>query len=335
MRRILVTGAGGQIGTDLVSALREAEGIEWLVESDVRPVRRRTDGDGFFESLDVRDREGLERVIVDHRIDTVFHLASLLSASGEESPEPCWDVNVNGLRNVLALAALHRLRIFWPSSIAVFGPTTPKHDTPQDTVLDPTTIYGVTKVSGELLCRYAAREERVDVRSVRFPGLISHNAPPGGGTTDYAVNIFYAALEEGEYTSFVRAETRLPMMYMPDAIRAIRELMAAEPESISVRSSYNVAALTFSVDELASEIRRRLPGFECRYAPDFRQEIADSWPSAVDDTRARVDWGWRHHHHLPDLVDDMLRNLASRLDREGRLSTSAREALALHRSTVN
>lgn len=335
MRSILVTGSSGQIGTDLVAALRGVDGIERIVESDLRPVGTRPGTPGIFEPLDVRDRDRLERVLVDHRIDTVFHLASLLSATGEESPELCWEVNVNGLRNVLGLAARHGLRVFWPSSIAVFGPTTPKRETPQDTVLDPTTIYGVTKVSGELLCRYAAREEGIDVRSVRFPGLISHNTPPGGGTTDYAVNIFYAALEAGEYTSFVRSDTRLPMMYMPDAIRAILQLMAAEPAAISVRSSYNLAALSFTVEELAAEIRRHIPGFVCRYAPDFRQEIADSWPSDVDDAPAREDWGWRHRHDLPALVADMIRNLAARLDRESRLSPDARNALALHRSPVS
>lgn len=307
---ILVTGAAGQIGSDLVTALRARHGAERVIASDLRPEPV---GEGPFETLDVRDAERLRELLARHRVDTVYHLASLLSATGEKSPDLAWDVNLNGLRVVLDAARERGFKLFWPSSIAAFGPETPRESTPQSTILDPTTMYGITKVAGELLCRYAAERDGVDVRSVRFPGIISYGAPPGGGTTDYAVAIFYDALESGSYTSFVRAETRLPMMYMPDAVRSILEIMDAPADSIRVRTSYNLAAMSFSVEELATEIRRHVPSFEIRYEPDFRQAIADSWPAVIDDSAARRDWGWRHEYDLPALVDDMLKNLALRV----------------------
>jgi nucleoside-diphosphate-sugar epimerase len=311
MTKILITGAKGQIGSDLLDALRAEHGADAVLATDIHTAAG--DEAGPFEILDVRDAARMRELVERNRIDTVYHLASILSAAGERKPELCWDVNMNGLRNVLAMAGERGLRVFWPSSIAAFGPATPRENTPQVTVLDPTTMYGVTKVSGELLCRYAHQEHGVDVRSVRFPGIISHTTPPGGGTTDFAVNIFHEALERGSYTCFVREATRLPMMYMPDAVRSILEIMRAEADAITVRTSYNLGAMSFSAAELAEEIGRHVPGFECRYEPDFRQQIADSWPAAVDDSLAREDWGWRHRYDLPEMVEDMLANLRVRL----------------------
>ena len=242
-------------------------------------------------------------------IQTVFHLAGILSARGEEHPSSCWDVNISGLKNILDTAREKGCRVFWPSSIAVFGPHTPKRNTPQQTVLDPTTMYGVTKVAGELLCQYYADHFGVDVRSLRFPGIISYRAHPGGGTTDYAVEIFYEALKTGYYQCFVGPKTCLPMMYMPDAIQSILGLMNAPPENIRVRTSYNITGVSFAAEDLVAEIQKRIPTFECSYAPDFRQQIADSWPSEIDDSQARQDWGWKHRFDLEAIVDDMLEKL--------------------------
>ena len=312
MNRILVTGARGQLGSDLVFALRQQYGAENVIESGWRailqPTKPRT-----YEILDVTDRAQLQSLIQHHHIDTVYHLAGVLSAKGEQHPDRCWDVNVNGLRNVLEAAKSLGLRVFFPSSIAVFGPHTPKLDTPQVTVEDPTTIYGITKVTGELLCHYYAQQFGVDVRSLRLPGIISYNAPPGGGTTDFAVEIFEAALKTGTYTCFVRPETRLPMMYITDTIQAILRLMQADPAAIKIRSSYNVGAVSFSAAELVAEIQKHLPHFTCDYRPDFRQTIADSWPSVIDDSKARADWGWQHHYDLAAIVQEMLVKVAGRL----------------------
>jgi nucleoside-diphosphate-sugar epimerase len=263
-----------------------------------------------YEILDVRDRQRLQDLVEQYRVETIYHLASLLSAKGEQNPSQCWDININGLKNVLDVAKTHGLKVFFPSSIAAFGPHTPKLDTPQITIADPSTMYGITKVTGELLCHYYADLWGVDVRSLRLPGLVSYSAPPGGGTTDFAVEMFHAALKYGTYTCFVRPETRLPMMYMPDAIQAILGLMQADPASIHIRTSYNVAAVSFSAEELVTEIQKHLPDFVCYYKPDFRQAIADSWPSIIDDSKARADWGWNHTYDLPTLVQDMLTKLA-------------------------
>ncbi len=309
MKRILVTGARGQIGSDLVEALRRSYGREAILATDVVPSNSVNGHAAGYEVLDVLDAERLERLVERHRADTVFHLASLLSARGEHQPDLAWDVNINGLKHVLDLARRKSLKVFWPSSIAVFGPNTPHRNTPQHTTLDPTTMYGVTKVAGELLCRYYAERFGVDVRSLRYPGIISYTAPPGGGTTDYAVEIFYSALQQGSYTCFVRPDTRLPMMYMPDAIRAALELMRAPSSSIHIRTSYNLAAVSFSAEELATCLQEHLPAFTCRYDPDYHQAIADSWPAEIDDTEARRDWGWRHEWELKDIVRDMLDKL--------------------------
>ncbi len=317
MKTILVTGSSGQIGSDLVVALRRRYGVAHVIESGRRAAPLVTDCSRPYEVFDVRDKQRLQDLISQYQIDTIYHLAGLLSAKGEQLPDSCWTININGLRNVLEAAKENRLKVFWPSSIAVFGPHTPKVNTPQTTVEEPSTLYGVTKVTGELLCNYFARRFGVDVRSLRLPGIISHRTLPGGGTTDYAVEMFYAALKQGAYTCFVRPDTRLPMMYMPDTIRAILNLMHADPASITIRSSYNITAVSFSAAELVAEIQKHLPNFTCRYAPDFRQAIADSWPSVIDDSRARKDWGWRHTCDLAFIVEDMLRHLSQRIGEQG------------------
>ena len=310
MSRILVTGANGQIGTELVGALARRYGGDRVLATDLQDgPRSNKNGSTRYESLDVTDAGALQIAIKHNKIDTIYHLASLLSASGEQHPDRSWDVNVNGLKHVLDFARESGCHVFWPSSIAVFGPETPRENTPQRSILDPNTMYGVTKVAGELLCRYYCRKFGVDVRSVRYPGLISYTTPPGGGTTDYAVEMFYAAVEESEYVCFVRPDTQLPMMYMPDAIRAALELMDAEGSRISVRTSYNIGAASFTAGQLADAIARRLPGFTVRFEPDHRQEIADSWPSSVDDSKAREDWGWEPSFDAGAIVDDMLKNL--------------------------
>lgn len=306
---ILITGANGQVGSELVSALSEGFGAKHVVASDLQDGPDRN-GAVVYEQLDVRDASALRRIVEGYDVGVVYHLASLLSVTGEQDPDRAWEVNMDGLKHVLDLARQRDMQVFWPSSIAVFGPATPKERAPQDTILDPRTIYGITKVSGELLCRYYFERYGVDVRSLRYPGLISHTAPPGGGTTDYAVEIFHAATAGSDYECFVGPETRLPMMYMPDAVRAALELMDVPNGRINVRTSYNVGALSFTADEIAQAIRRRVPDFEVRFRPDRRQQIADSWPQSVDDSRAREEWGWRHEYDLIALVDDMLEHLS-------------------------
>lgn len=312
MRRILITGANGQIGSDLVRALCERDSTERLVCLDLSEAPS-VNGQFQFVQGDVRDRELLDSLIAEHEIDTVFHLASLLSAKGEQKPDLTWAVNMEGLKHVLDIARERELKIFWPSSIAVFGPSTPREKTPQQTILEPTTMYGVTKVSGELLCQYYHGRYGVDVRSIRYPGIISHTTLPGGGTTDYAVEIFHEALENGHYSCFLRPETRLPMMYMDDAIRGTLELMDAPAEQINVRTSYNLAAVSFSAREIAEAIQERMPEFSFSFEPDERQQIADSWPAAIDDSAARSDWKWDHHYGLDEIVDTMLEALREKV----------------------
>ena len=305
---ILITGAQGQIGSDLAAVLRQHYGTDQVLESGRQPSDK-----NLYETLDVTDHKRLREIISSYSIDTIYHLAGILSAKGEHDPERCWQINIQGLKNVLELAKQHSLEIFWPSSIAVFGPHTPKQNTPQTTIKDPSTMYGITKVTGEMLCQYYAQHFGVDVRSVRFPGIISYQTLPGGGTTDFAVEMFYAALRQNHYTCFVRPDTRLPMMYMPDAMRAMLQLMAADASALTVRSSYNLTAISFSAAELAAEIQKHLPGFVCEYRPDYRQAIADSWPSVIDDSQARQDWGWRPTYDLSAIVEDMLCQLEMQL----------------------
>ncbi len=320
MKRILVTGAVGQIGSELTMALRERYGADNVVAAGRKTLPRPELRDsGPFETADVTGREGLDAVIRKYGIDTVYHMAAILSAVGEEKPLLCWDVNMNGLHNVLEAAREHELaRVICPSSIAAFGPSTPRDMTPQETVLKPTTMYGVTKVAGELLCDYYVRRFGVDVRGLRYPGIISAETLPGGGTTDYAVAIYYEAVENGRYTCFVREDTVLPMMYMPDCIKATIDLAEADFDRLVHHSDFNLAAFSFSAGELAAEIRKHVPGFEVIYEPDRRQKIADSWPRSIDDRAAREEWGWKPDHDLASMTVDMLARLRKR-HAEGKL----------------
>ena len=311
MKRILITGATGQIGSELTLALREKYGNEQVVASGRKtPPSQAIVDSGPFLFLDVTDQGALEKAIVEYEIDTIFHLASLLSAVAEAHPQLAWKINMSGLTNILEVARAHTCSVFFPSSIGAFGPTTPQDHTPQDTLQQPTTIYGITKLSGELLCNYYFKRFGVDCRGVRYPGLISYIAPPGGGTTDYAVEIFHAALSKGNYTCFLRPDTRLDMMYMPDAINAAISLMKAEASSLIHRNGYNITAMNFTPAELADAIRTHIPGFTIDYQTDpLRQAIADSWPHSMDDSVARREWGWQPQFSMEQMVDDMLTKL--------------------------
>lgn len=308
--RILITGACGQIGSELTLALRERHGPAAVVATDLQPLPPMLRDSGPGERLDVTSAGDLAALVRRYEVGTIYHMAAILSATGEERPGLAWNVNVGGFYTLLEVAReLGVARIYNPSSIAAFGPETPHENTPQETVLRPTTIYGISKVTGELLGAYYRRRFGLDVRGIRYPGVISSTTPPGGGTTDYAVAIFYAALREGRYTCFVREDTVLPMIYMPDCIRATLELMDADPARLSHPTEYNLAGLSFSAGELAAEIRRHIPGFVCEYKPDFRQQIADSWPRSIDDSAARSDWGWTPHYDLHAMVEDMIERL--------------------------
>jgi nucleoside-diphosphate-sugar epimerase len=308
--RILIVGANGQIGSELAEALLAQYGNTAVITADIAP-QGRVPG-LVHEVLDVTDARALADVVARHRITEVYQLAAVLSATGEANPLLTWDVNMRGLLNVLELGRSGAVRrIFWPSSIAAFGPGTPAHDTPQTTVMDPTTVYGISKLAGERWCAWYHARHGVDVRSLRYPGLISWKSPPGGGTTDYAVEIFHAALAGRPYTCFLDADQALPMMYMPDALRATLQIMAAPPEQIRERASYNLAGVSFTPREIAAAIARRVAGFTIRYEPDFRQRIAASWPRSIDDGAARRDWGWQPRVDLPTMVDDMLSKLRS------------------------
>jgi nucleoside-diphosphate-sugar epimerase len=310
--RILVIGANGQIGSELVDALAAKHGEDNVFAADITPAS--PFGAKHYEKIDVLDIERIKQVIDSHGITQVYQLAALLSATGEQAPLKAWTLNMDGLLNILEIARERKeagkpLRVFWPSSIAAFGPHTPAVDTPQLTVMDPTTIYGISKQAGERLCEYYFAKFGVDVRSIRYPGIISFKSPPGGGTTDYAIAIFHSAKRGERYECFLNAETTLPMIYMPDAIRATIELMEAPAEQIRVRSSYNVAGVSFNPRELADAIKRKLPKFDIACKPDFRQAIAASWPQSIDDTYARADWGWRAKVGLEEMVADMLANV--------------------------
>ncbi len=314
MKRVLVTGALGQIGSEIVPALRKRYGADNVVASDIRMPPDSAGTNGPFEFVDCTNFARIREAVQRHDVDAIFHLAAVLSAVAEEKPQVAWDVNMGGLYRVLEVARQSGCSIFFPSSIGAFGPTTPAVDTPQDTAQRPTTMYGVTKVAGELLCDYYYKRFRVDARGVRFPGLISHVAPPGGGTTDYAVEIFYQAIRYQHYRCFLAPETRLDMMYMPDAVRAAIEVMEADPARLVHRNAFNITAMNFTPEELAAEIQTHIADFRIEYEVDpVRQEIADSWPDSIDDGAAREEWDWQPVYDLPALTRDMLDKLGERL----------------------
>ncbi|MFZ6862621.1 NAD-dependent epimerase/dehydratase family protein [Undibacterium sp. Ji67W] len=312
MEKILVIGANGQIGSELVEALANQHGAANVIAADITP--NSLYGAAIYEVIDVLNAEGIAEVVEKYEVTQVYQLAALLSATGEKAPLKAWELNMDGLLNILELARIRGeagkpLKVFWPSSIAAFGPNTPAVNTPQYTVMDPSTIYGISKLAGERLCEYYFEKYGVDVRSIRYPGIISFKSPPGGGTTDYAIAIFHSALRGEAYNCFLEAETTLPMIYMPDAIHATISLMDAPAAKLSIRSSYNVAGLSFNPRELAAAIKQNLPAFEINYAPDSRQAIAASWPQSLDDSQARADWGWQAKVGLQHLVEDMLKNV--------------------------
>jgi nucleoside-diphosphate-sugar epimerase len=308
--KILVIGASGQIGVELTLALRKMYGNANVIASDLREENELLKGTGPYVSLDVMNKEMLHVQVIRQNVTQIYLLAAILSATGEKNPGLAWNLNMQGLLNVLDIAREETIhKIYWPSSIAVFGPTSPKQNCPQQTIIEPTTVYGISKYAGEFWCNYYHHRFGVDVRSLRYPGLISYKSAPGGGTTDYAVEIFHEALEEKRYTCFLKENTYLPMMYMPDAIRATIELMEAPAEKISIRTSYNVSSMSFSPKEISAEIKKYIPGFSVNYQPDYRQAIAESWPQSIDDTVARGDWGWKHEYDLPRMTKDMFENL--------------------------
>ncbi len=309
--KILIIGACGQIGSELTLKLRELYGTDNVIASDIRKGEQDVFKTGPFEIVDAMNYEQVEALVDKYKIDEVYLMAALLSATAEKNPAFAWDLNMNSLFHVLNLAKEGKIKkIFWPSSIAVFGPTTPKHDTPQYTVMEPSTVYGISKQAGERWCEYYFNKYGVDVRSIRYPGLISWKTLPGGGTTDYAVDIYYKAVADNKYTCFLSENTELPMMYMDDAIRATVGIMQADKEKIKIRSSYNLSAMSFTPKEIAAVIAKEKPGFEISYEPDFRQAIADSWPSSINDSEARKDWNWQHDYDLESMTKVMLENLS-------------------------
>ncbi len=304
---ILVLGAGGQVGSELVEKLRAKHGNDKVLATDVRELENQN---GPFEVLDALDKEKLHDIVDQYKIEEVYHLVALLSATAEKNPEFGWKLNMETLFTVLDLAKDKKIKkVFWPSSIAVFGPNTPRENTPQQTITDPSTVYGISKLAGERWCEYYANNYGVDVRSIRYPGLIGYKSLPGGGTTDYAVDIYHKAIENGNYECFLQKGTFLPMMYMEDAIRATIELMEAPEESVKIRSSYNLGGISFAPEEIAAEIKKHIKNFEITYAPDFRQKIAESWPASIDDAAARDDWGWRLEYDMTKMTTDMLDSL--------------------------
>lgn len=312
--RILIIGACGQIGTELTLALRKEKGKDNVIASDIREGSSELMASGPFEVADATNYQQIEALVNKYAIDEIYLMAAMLSATAEKFPMKGWDLNMTSLFHVLNLAKEKRIsKVFWPSSIAVFGTTSPKEQTPQATIMEPSTVYGISKQAGERWCEYYFNKYGVDVRSIRYPGLISYKTLPGGGTTDYAVEIYHEALKNAQYTSFLKEDTVLPMMYMDDAIRATVSLMKAPSESVKIRSSYNLSALSFSPKEIAASINAYIPEFRIGYAPDERQAIADSWPASIDDTRAREDWGWRHQYDLDGMTQSMLENLKEAL----------------------
>jgi len=315
MKRIMVTGAAGQIGSELTLALRQRYGGENVLATDIKTqINPKLLDSGPFECVNVVDRETIEQAVRKHKVDTIYHMSAILSASGETRPHLAWNVNLNGTFNVLETAREFRMvRVFCPSSIAAFGPETPRHNTPNDTILKPKTMYGLTKVAGELLGDYYVLRYGLDVRGCRYPGIISYETQPGGGTTDYAVAIFFEAVKNKTYRCFLREDTRLPMMYMPDCLKATLDLMEADFSRLKHHCDFNVGAMSFSTGELAAEIKKHMPEFTITYEPDFRQAIADSWPESIDDSAAREEWGWSPGYDLTKMTEDMLAVLRKRL----------------------
>src|SRR5688572_38682 len=308
--KILVIGASGQIGVELTLALRKMYGAANVIASDLREENELLHGTGPYVSLDVMNKEMLHVQVIRQNVTQIYLLAAILSATGEKNPALAWHLNMQGLLNVLDIAREEKLsKVYWPSSIAVFGPTSPKKNCPQKTIIEPTTVYGISKYAGEFWCHYYFSKYGVDVRSLRYPGLISYKSAPGGGTTDYAIEIFHDALEEGHYDCFLEKDTYLPMMYMPDAIKATIELMEAPKEKIKERTSYNLSAISFSPEEIAAQIKKHISSFTIDYKPDYRQAIANSWPQSIDDSVAREEWGWKHEYDLSRMTKDMLDNL--------------------------
>ncbi len=308
--KILIIGACGQIGTELTQKLRSIYGNDNVIASDIRKLNNDIVNNGIFEVVNALDYNQIEHLIEQYQITDVYLMAALLSATAEKNPAFAWDLNMNSLFHVLNLAKAKKIKkIFWPSSIAVFGPTTPRDNTPQYTIMEPTTVYGISKQTGERWCEYYHNIYGVDVRSIRYPGLISWSTEPGGGTTDYAVDIYHKALKDGKYECFLSEETALPMMYMDDAIRATVEIMQASSEQIKIRSSYNLSGISFTPAEIATEIKKHIPNFTISYKPDFRQKIADSWPASIDDSSARKDWNWKHEFDMASMTEEMLAHL--------------------------
>jgi nucleoside-diphosphate-sugar epimerase len=309
-KTILITGAGGQIGSVLTKTLRDTYGANSVIATDIRSTEL---GDGPFELLDVLNGNRLHELVNRYRVTEIYHLAAILSARGEQNPKIAWDINMDSLFNVLDAAKERKLKVFFPSSIAAFGPNTPKVNTPQETITQPTTVYGISKAAGENWCQYYFLKYGLDVRSVRFPGIIGYQSLPGGGTTDYAVDIYHKAVLGEEFTCFLQADTRLPMLYMDDAIQGVLQLMNAPKDKISVRTSYNLAGVSFTPAEISAEIQKQFPDFKIHYAPDFRQAIADSWPQSINDQQARQDWKWHPQFDLARMTTDMLSHLAEML----------------------
>ncbi|MDX1326720.1 MAG: NAD-dependent epimerase/dehydratase family protein [Arenibacter sp.] len=311
-KSILILGACGQIGTELTMALRERYGNDKVIASDIREGNSALMESGPFELLDATNYEAVENIVMHYEIEEVYLMAAMLSATAEKFPMRAWDLNMNSLLHVLNLAKDKKIsKVFWPSSIAVFGSNTPKEDTPQHTIMESSTVYGISKQAGERWCAYYHKKYGVDVRSVRYPGLISWKTLPGGGTTDYAIDIYHNALANKKYSCFLKQDTKLPMMYMDDAIRATIAIMECDAEAIKERSSYNLSGMSFTPAELAESIRKRFPNFEVEYHPDFRQDIADSWPSSIDDSEARKDWNWKSEFDLEQTTEEMIKNLRS------------------------
>jgi len=310
-KKILITGAFGLVGSDLVEALAAKHGKESIIAVSHRATATIP---AIVEKGDVRNKEELSHIIQKHSVTEIYHLAGLLSVGSEKDPNLAWDVNLGGLKNILDLAVEFKTKVFWPSSIAAFGPTTPKTNTPQHTVLEPTTMYGVNKVAGELLCQYYHKRYDLDVRSLRYPGLTGYKAPPGDGTTEYSVHIFYGAIQKKQYSIFLKEDARLPMMYIDDAIAGTMQLMDAPSENITVRTSYNFGALSFTPKELAEEVKRLVPDFTYDFAIDHRQKIAESWPQSIDDSQARTDWGWNHMYDLRKMTEVMYEGLKKKLE---------------------